>query len=212
MTKVIIKIEMLHDGDNDHYKVQIKTLYGLIRYTIDIPLLKMNKQKPEIILKQKTKQATTNNQKKTRKKITPKDVLNTLHNVQEITKHIVGLHKIIRKFLHHIHIQEFEWHTCLGVGDAAHTGIVNGVAWSIKSFILQLLSRYMQFMNPPQISITPDFNHFVSKTRLKCMIDFRLGHAILAGLRFVKYWIGGKPNLKGSFPIFTKNEKNDQSA
>jgi len=210
--KVTIKIEMLHDGDNDHYKIHIKTLYGLIRHTIDIPLIKVNKQKPEVVIKQKTKNSSTNNQKKKRKKITPKDVLNSLHNIQELTKHIVGLRTIVRKFLQRIHIQEFEWHTYLGIGDAAHTGILSGIAWSFKSFVLQLLSKNMKLMNPPQITITPDFNHLVSKTSLKCMIHFRLGYAILAGLRFVKYWIGGKPNLKGSIPSLMKNDNNDQSA
>ncbi|WP_052659448.1 DUF2953 domain-containing protein [Bacillus alveayuensis] len=213
-TKVTIVFDIYHDGDHDHYRIKFKTFFGLLKYSIDIPFVKVDKQKAQIIMKEnKRKGKKTNFEQKKMKKITIQDIFDSLHNFKEIARHVVGLQKIIQRFFKHVNICSLEWHTYVGVGDAAKTGVVTGVAWSIKGLVLQLLTRYMKVKNHPHISITPDFQQPTSKITFNCMIYFRLGYAILTGLRFVKYWIGGKPVLrKTTSPLFIKNKNNDQSA
>jgi hypothetical protein len=48
----------------------------------------------------------------------------------------------------------------------------------------------------PQLTVTPHFQAAVIHTELTCMFQFRIGHAILAGLKLIKFWKGGKPRLK----------------
>ncbi|WP_243291031.1 DUF2953 domain-containing protein [Bacillus sp. FJAT-47783] len=214
ITKLNISIDLLHDGDNDHFTIKFRALFGIVRYTVNIPLVKVDTEEKEIVMKEETSIGSEgNNGKKKRKRITPPDILDRIHDMKELANHVIHLHKIVRQFLQNVYIEKFYWHTCIGTGDAAEAGMISGVAWSIKGIVLQWISRYMKLKKKPLVSITPDFYHPVSKTSLTCMIHFRLGYAMLAGLRFVKYWVGGRAKLrKKSIPLLTKDEKNDQSA
>ena len=49
------------------------------------------------------------------------------------------LHVIVRKFFKKVSVKRFEWHSMIGVGDAAHTGMATGALWAIKGSIVGLI-------------------------------------------------------------------------
>jgi hypothetical protein len=198
-TKLTVTLDLNHIGDNDQFKIKFRAWFGLLRYTINIPLVKIDKDEPKLIVKQEQKMGSEkadNKVKEIEDKVTPEDALNGLSDIKEITQHIVGMHKIIRKFLRKIRIKKLEWHSQFGIGDAAHTGLLTGAAWAIKGGVIGLLSQYMKLQTTPVVTITPEFNQFCSRTKLQCIFQFRIGQAILAGIQFIKYWKGGRPKLK----------------
>jgi hypothetical protein len=198
-TKLTVTLDLNHIGDNDQFNIKFRAWFGLLRYTINIPLVKIDKDEPKLIVKQEQKMGSEkedNKVKETEDKVTPEDALNGLSDIKEIAQHIVGLHTIIRKFLRKIRIKKLEWHSQFGIGDAAHTGLLTGAAWTIKGGVIGLLSRYMKLQTTPVVTITPEFNQFCSRTKLQCIFQFRIGQAILAGIQFIKYWKGGRPKLK----------------
>jgi len=197
ITKLTVILDLQHIGDDDHFKIKLRA-WRFIQYTINIPLVKIDDE-ANIILKQEQKPGTEEskrNVKETQKKITPEEEVKALHDVKEFLQHIIGLHKIVRRFLKKIKVKELEWHSQIGIGDAAHTGMLSGVAWSIKGSVVGLIGSYMQLQTTPAMTISPAFNVYCSRTKFKCMIQFRIGHAIFAGIQFIKYWRGGRPNLK----------------
>jgi hypothetical protein len=197
-TKLTITLDLNHIGDNDQFNIKFRAWFGLLRYTINIPLVKIDND-ANLIVKQEQKmgrEKADNKVKETEDKVTPEDALNGLSDIKEITQHIVGLHKITRKFLRKVRIKKLEWHSQFGIGDAAHTGLLTGAAWAIKGGVIGLLSQYMKLQTTPVVTITPEFNQFCSRTKLKCIFQFRIGQAILAGIQFIKYWKGGRPKLK----------------
>ena len=206
-TKLTVTLDLNHIGDNDQFKIKFRAWFGLLRYTINIPLVKIDKDEPKLIVKQEQKMGSEkadNKVKEIEDKVTPEDALNGLSDIKEITQHIVGMHKIIRKFLRKIRIKKLEWHSQFGIGDAAHTGLLTGAAWAIKGGVIGLLSQYMKLQTTPVVTITPEFNQFCSRTILKCIFQFRIGQAILAGIQFIKYWKGGRPKLKSKpFSFFS---------
>ncbi len=106
------------------------------------------------------------------------------------------MHGIVKTFLKKISVKQFEWHTLIGIGDAAHTGVISGAIWAIKGSIIGMLSHYLNFKEMPHIMVTPHFQAVVSQTKIKCIFQFRIGHAILAGLKLIKFWKGGLPHFK----------------
>jgi hypothetical protein len=48
----------------------------------------------------------------------------------------------------------------------------------------------------PKLAVQPNFQQMITSTDLLCMFQFRIGYAILAGLKLIKFWKGGKPHLK----------------
>lgn len=209
-TRLTITLDLNHLGDNDKYRVVVRAWNGLLRYTINMPLVKVEGDKPNLIVKQEQKVEMANEQnnvKEKNEKVTPEDVLNVISDVKEIAEHIIGMHKIIRKFLKKIHIKKLEWHSQLGIGDAAHTGLITGAAWSIKGGVVGLLSQYMKLKEVPVVTITPEFNQFCSRTKFQCIFQFRIGQAMFAGIQFIKYWKGGRPKLKNKpFSFFSNGQ------
>ncbi|GLB58507.1 DUF2953 domain-containing protein [Cytobacillus sp. NCCP-133] len=210
-TKLKVLFSFYHGNDNDHLKIQFKAWFGLIRYKIEVPLIKVDDNSPTLVVKEKTAagpQEDTAN--KDTKQFSAKDLINSMHDTKEVFNHIVSLHKIIRNFLSHVTIRKLEWHTFAGIGDAAHTGMLTGALWAVKGSIIGLVSHYMKLKAPPSITITPHFQFAVSQTAISCMIHFRVGHAMLAGIKLIKFWKGGRPDFK-SKPLSALSDDGTQS-
>ncbi|CAH2716064.1 hypothetical protein BACCIP111895_03248 [Neobacillus rhizosphaerae] len=198
LTKLTILVNYYHYNDNDDLKVEFRVWAGLIKYTINVPLIKIDDDSPSIVVKSHTNMgdAASGDSKQKVNQFTKKDVITNLNNTTELLKRVFNLHVIIRKFFQKVTIKKLEWQTLIGVGDAAYTGMATGAFWAIKGSIVGLLSHYLNLKVMPEISITPHFQAAVIQTQLKCIFQFRIGHAILAGLKLIKFWKRGSPLFK----------------
>jgi hypothetical protein len=190
MMKLSITIFFQHAQDDDKWKITFRTLFGIIRYTIHIPLAKIETESPGIVVDHKETVKNISESKPKRSKYTPKEMIDSFQKTKEFAQHVIRLNEIIKKFLRHISITKLEWQTKIGTGDAAATGMIVGLGWSLKYSLVALLSKYMKLKTAPCLMITPSFHEAVSETKFVCMIHFRIGHAMLAGIRIMKYWRG----------------------
>lgn len=196
-TKLSIYIRYFHHQDNDDLKIEFKAWFGLIKYKIDVPLIKVDDDSPSIILKGDSKTGSQESESNPKiNKITPRKVISSLKNYKEILKHVIQFNKILQKFLQKVSLKEFQWSSTLGLGDAALTGMLTGGLWTIKGSVLGLLSHYFRMAAEPKIMVIPQFQQMVLHTELSCMFQFRIGHAIIAGLKLIKFWKGGRPQLE----------------
>lgn len=206
MMKLSITIFFQHAQDDDEWKITFQTLFGMIRYTIHIPLVKIDKESPGVVIAHKeTIEAISKGMMK-RSKYTPKEMMDNFQKAKEFAKHVVRLNEIIKKFLGHISITKFEWQTKIGTGNAATTGMIVGLGWSLKYSLLAFFSKYMKLKTSPFFMITPSFHEAASETKFVCMIHFRIGHAMLAGIRMVKYWRGNRFPKRNTFVTKNANE------
>jgi len=196
-TKVKIHIDFYHGNDNDHLTIMMKAWGGVIKYKKEIPVIKVDDDSPAVVVKEKTEMGP--NEKTTHKEensFDQHDLVNSLDDTKALLEHVFGLHILIRKLLRKVKIKKFEWHTRVGIGDAASTAILCGAIWSGKGAILGLLSNYMRLTVKPVLTVTPNFQQFASQIQLKCIFQIRIGHAIWTGMKLVKYWKGGMPKFK----------------
>ncbi|PFG05119.1 DUF2953 domain-containing protein [Bacillus sp. es.034] len=199
ITKLTVTISLYHGNDNDHFKVKLRAWFGLIKYTIDIPLVKLDDDGPNVVVEQKTKKGKESNpskEKESKKKITPHDFIASLHDTKEIVIHVQSMHRIMRGFLKKVKLDQVEWKTLFGTGDAASTGTLTGTIWGMKGSIIGILSGYMRLQSMPVIEVTPTFQHAVIQTQFSCIIQFRIGNAILVGFKILRYWRGGMAKFK----------------
>jgi hypothetical protein len=209
MMRMSILIDFKHAQDDERVKITLKTVFGLIRYTINIPLVKVDKESPGIIVSRRDEMSygKSNVEIQPKKnKYTPSKIVDSLKQTKQFVHHVVHLHSILKKFLSHIAVTKFEWHTTFGAGDAAYTGMAVGVGWSVKYGIVAIVSKYMKLKTVPVVTITPSFQQATSQTHFICMIHFRIGHAMLAGMRIVKYWRGNSLSQLKSFVAGKANE------
>ncbi|WP_181832956.1 DUF2953 domain-containing protein [Bacillus taeanensis] len=196
VTKVTITILYVHSRDDDQLVVTFKAWYGLISYTLNVPLIKVEDSTSLVVKSEKS--VNNDTQQEDTQKFTPLEMIKKIELFQDFLQDVIGFHKIVRSFLKHVSITKFEWKSVVGVNDAALTGMVIGVAWSIKGSLIGLVSTYMNLKAKPQIEVHPAFQTAVSQTRFVCMFSFRIGHAIGAGLKVVKFWKGRPLPLKKS--------------
>ncbi|WP_449537253.1 DUF2953 domain-containing protein [Ferdinandcohnia sp. Marseille-Q9671] len=207
ITKLTVYVQANHSQNNNQIKIRFSIWFGLIRYTITIPNGKDDKDTSDIERKKETQTDRISKKKEKKKKHPIKDFLAYAHDSKVILNRVVDLIPIIKDFLKKVTITKFEWHSQIGTGDAAQTGIVTGVGWSIKGTIVGVISHYLNLKVHPDYSITPYFQHTVSETKLGCMFHFRIGQAMVAGIRLVKKWRGGLPKFKS--PTLSKLNETD---
>lgn len=199
ITKLTVTLSLYHGNDNDHFKVKLRAWFGLIKYTIDIPLVKLDDDGPNVVFeeeKKKGNESNPSNKKVSKKKITPNDFIDSLNDTKEIIIHVQSLHRIIRSFLKKVKLDHVQWKTLFGTGDAASTGTLTGTIWGMKGSIIGILSGYMRLQSMPVIEVTPTFQHAVIQTQFSCIIQFRIGNAILVGFKILRYWRGGMAKFK----------------
>lgn len=198
LTKLTILVQYYHHNDNDDLRLEFRIWFGLIKYKKHIPLIKIDDNSPSIVVKDETSDKKTN-------QFTPDDFLTNLKNSKELLKHVIGMNVIVRNFFRKVSIKKFEWHSLIGIGDAAYTGMATGALWGIKGGIIGLLSHFLKLKEMPHLTVTPHFQAAVIQTQFTCMFQFRIGQAILAGLKLIKFWKGGKPHFKSKTDM--SNEK-----
>ena len=207
-TKLTIILNYYHHNDNDDLKIELRIWFGLIKYTINVPLIKIDDNSPSVVVKSNTQMGSSANQESEQETQIGKDKIMTMWaNSKEIWHRVVNLHIIIQKFLNKVNLKQFQWHSMIGVGDAAHTGTITGALWALKGSIIGLISHYLKLKEMPTLSVTPHFQLAIIQTRLTCIFQFRIGYAILAGLKLIKFWRGGLPHFKSNSNSSQKKTK-----
>lgn len=197
LTKVKIYLDFYHGNDNDRVSILIKVWGGLIKYKKEIPMIKVDEENASVVIKEKTEMGPDEKTTKEEENQFDKDdLLNSLNDTKALLHHVIGLHTHIRRLMSKVQIKKLEWHTHVGIGDAASTAVVCGAIWTVKGSIIGIISNYMRLVKMPILTVTPNFQQKISQIQLKCIFQIRIGHAILAGLKLVRYWKGGMPNFK----------------
>ncbi|MEI5905462.1 DUF2953 domain-containing protein [Bacillus spongiae] len=210
MTKLTIYISFYHGNDNDHFSLTFQAWGGLIRYKINVPLIKIDEDSASIVLKEEVENESGNgDQTKNEEtnKITLKDFLASFHDMKAILEHVIGFNKIVKSFLAKVRVKNIEWQTVIGTGDASSTGVVVGGIWSMKSIIVSIISKAMKLQSMPIMTVHPSFQRMIIQTKFSCMIQFRIGQAIFGGMKIIRYWRGGKVRFKSKSLSMLSGEK-----
>jgi hypothetical protein len=194
LTRVSVFFNYHHKKDDDHLQIEFRAWFGLIRYKRVFPLVKVDEESSSIILKGE-KELGGETTEKDVTKITADDILQRYRNVKELAERVFNLVIIVKKFFNKVSVKKFEWYSMIGVGDAPNTGIATGALWVIKGSIIGVISRYFNMKSTPKVMIHPNFQQFITETKISCMFQFRIGNAILAGIKLVKFWKGSQPNF-----------------
>ncbi|WP_218970610.1 DUF2953 domain-containing protein [Alkalihalobacterium alkalinitrilicum] len=185
ITKLNIFISYYHNGDDDELMVRVRA-WRILSYTFKAPLIKIDKDSPSIIVEEEQSIGGIEDEKKV--KLTFERIMRDLEKFKDFLQQVVGFHKIVRRFLSHVSVRDMRWTTNIGVSDAALTGFLSGMAWSVKGGIIGLIANYTKMKQLPKIAINPHFQQTVSQTDLKCIVSFRVGYSIIAGILVLRHW------------------------
>lgn len=159
-------------GDDDQLTLQV-TWLRYLTYTLDIPLvdLKARLQKDTVIRAEVAGEQT--------------EVPLSLEMFETGLERLIRFHATLKYVTAQTRIKKLEWVSEFGLSSASSTGMLTGLAWSVKGIVLSAISSYSRLETTPRISVRPNFQKPLFHTLVDCIFSIRIGHLMLGGLKTV---------------------------
>lgn len=184
ITPVRLTIQFCRQGDDDLLITELWAWFGLIRLKNEVAIIDfLSDGSGTTYQLEMESQEQPVDQKNF--KMTPAEFFKIQRRLHGLVKEIHHLHRLLKSFLRNIRLERFSWLTIIGTGRADETGMITGIAWSIKAVIVRFITSYLTLSTVPHFQVTPLFQETRFVTQFQCMIKFRIGHAILAGIRIL---------------------------
>jgi hypothetical protein len=149
----------------------------IIEYTYDLTLLDKDKNKKGFKLKSgKKRREMIRNQ--SRKKLGPEELYKKIVNFKENFSERKEYVDYIIGYINKKNIKvDINVDVLQGNGDAAQTGLICGLLWSIAGILESNISRYVKKYQR-KVMIKPCFNKKVFEINISCIIHVKLVHII----------------------------------
>ncbi|MFC4767307.1 DUF2953 domain-containing protein [Effusibacillus consociatus] len=189
---VQIHIRYVRDGEKDELWIQLQTLFGIIKYTIEIPIVDLVMSKNKGV---KVKAAAESGLGEKAKKRQPlitiaiEQFRRILRIGRQLQEHLHQFNHHVRKATKKFRIVKMSWQTEFGTGDAAMTGTAAGLVWMIKGSVLGVLANFFSLRVKPNFAVCPNYHSLMLRTSLDCIIRFWVGQAIVAGIQMGIYML-----------------------
>ncbi|WP_050616052.1 DUF2953 domain-containing protein [Bacillus testis] len=202
LSSVTILIHYAHNGDNDQLTIRFKALSGLFRKKINVPVIKVNVPDASIDTKAKTGKAN-----KKRASFSLEWAKKKMEETKMIIRHVQDAQPIVARFLKKVNIRQLYWHSAVGVIDAPLTAKISGVAWSAKAVVLAVIHRFFRVACQPDYHVQPAFNRNITATEFNCIIQVKVGHAILTACKLLANY----QRIKHSDKVSGKHAGNNET-
>lgn len=172
--------------DNDTLSVEMRGLFGLVRYRYVIPIIQFKGFTKGILIKsEKVTQHDAKLKDETRDHITKDRVITFYKETKDVLVHTLNLYGWMKQTLAKVECTELKWITRVGVGDAPETAITTGAVWGIKSSLLGFAVRYVKLTAKPRIDVIPQYNEKQFATEFRFAGRIRVWVAVMAGMRLL---------------------------
>lgn len=194
-------------GSDDYGEIEIRALFGLIRYEALMNQADWSWSAVELVLSREqhgTGVASSDQQGESHTdKSTIEQFYARFSAMLRLTFHLTELAK---RLIAKVQLTEWEWTTSIGTRDAVWTAIATGAAWSIQSTVTGVLSRHLRLCTPPVLQVTPKFNSSIFDTRLQFAARIRAIHLILAGIGMIGRIMRVRGGLSGWIDLLVKSK------
>lgn len=186
-SKIYIDVTYKRNSMNDYISVNVYTVKKLVAYKMEVPVIKVDDSKGlswiESTIKTVQSQDTTHRNREERfmKKTTKlygKHPKKLKHAIKEFHYHAQMYCRVIDKVLQSAICERFYWKTVYGSEDAANTGIVTGLLWTGKAFVINRLKKHIVCVEKPIIVVNPIFGRSQFDVDFQCIFSIRLGNVI----------------------------------
>ncbi|ATW24091.1 DUF2953 domain-containing protein [Candidatus Formimonas warabiya] len=182
------RIHFCKEGKNDFISVTWQLIPGIWGITAEIPFIKISSGAiwPAI------KMIAHVEGEKGRHLWEEEKILDlNLTNMKKIMAYLPVImentreYRILSKWLlSKITVREFSWFTEIGTNEAANTGMLTGILWSVKPMAFAWFYHYVKkFTRPPAIGVIPNFQKQIAASNVRCIFDVRCGHIIIGGIK-----------------------------
>lgn len=173
-----IRLRYRHIGRDDDLSLQVKALFGLVRFTYRTPVIRLNGGAPYLVSASGAGQGGQT-----------KDVMLDLHKIRASLKRFRkikagtrGWKQWQRKTMRKLRCTRLSWYTRMGTRDAALTAVSVGTLWACKSIVVGWIANRIRMDVLPDLEVMPSFRQPTFQTELSVDGKMRLGWGLLAAL------------------------------
>lgn len=189
--------------EDDEIQLTFK-LWKIVRYRYSVPTVNVENLWQGVTAEESrsasVKDKNVSEQKK-RRQFTLEEVRQKYRTSVMMIRRVKNFTLIARRFMQRVQVIRLTWHTGLGVKDAADTAVLVGTAYALKSMFAETLNRLFLLRSVPDIRVVPRYNEKIWDTEFRCIVRFRIGHAILAGIRIWMNTKKGREEIWQSTPF-----------
>lgn len=175
-------------GKDDRIELDIKALFGLVKFHYELPALVYESLEQGIKVKlEKSGIAPVKVDSDKEEQIDKESVSEWLKNFRTALKATRGLRQWLIQTVSHVQITRLDWSTDFSLGDAAHTATAAGALWGMKWTIAGWISRYVRLLHSPRMFVAPVFrDEMCFATEAVCTGKLSAGYACYAGLLLLR--------------------------
>ncbi len=182
---IVISGHVRRLGNNDDAELTVRALFGLIRYRYQIPIVIFKGTSVELKEEVAMSGAGVNTWKQYQEDIDANQVMSAIERMKQLLHLTRNLTGWARRTMSRVSVLEWHWTTTVGTGDAMWTALATGAAWSVQSSLLGLISQLMKLRAEPSMQVQAAYQGVLFRSELKCMLQIRLGTALLAGIKLI---------------------------
>lgn len=166
-------------------------LWGIINYKVEVPVIILQQKFSGISLTTRTELETGGEDSKElmgrHGKFSIESIEDAICKFREWWPFLESIMEDFDYFLRHLILKRFDWRIRFGTPDAAATGMLSGVAWSIMGMITSAFyKRLGPKWNQPVLKVEPDFRKQGFSTALDCIFKIRVGNIMVTGIKILK--------------------------
>ncbi|GIQ69383.1 hypothetical protein XYCOK13_22070 [Xylanibacillus composti] len=187
-SKVNISLHVERHGNNDRTLVMAWFLFGLIRYTYDVPTIKFKglMQGAEVKVKEEQDVGASQQATDSQQRIDANTVLHFFERAKKLLDQTISLTGWVRQTLTHFRCTELRWKTSVGLDDAADTAITTGLIWGLKTSMLGMLFQFVRLDTRPQLDVLPAYHQQQFTIDLTATVQTKVWWLVVATIRLLR--------------------------
>jgi len=173
-------------GENDEMYVQVRALYGWIKYRLNVPAIQFHNLIDGLTLKVKqTNENTMDIAKKSKARVDKERIRAIYREGKDLLQHTEGFNAWLKRTLGVFRCTQLKWSTGIGAGDAVQTAVLAGTLWTIKSAAVGLLTKYVPLAAVPKLAVNPQYNRTSFQIQFVCVVQAKAAALGLSGCRLI---------------------------
>lgn len=180
---VRINLVLLRENKDDFLTVSVETFYSLLRLKLEVPVLRQDNVL-DLELEAELKTGEGRLLREEEKRISVLDVLEQVRKIfAYLLRHRRQFWFMARLLARAVTVEKFSLHIAGGTRDAALTGVMSGLYWTVTGTLAALAGRWLKLRSRPQFYMAPDFGQQPAVAICAdTTVSLYIGHFVLLGV------------------------------
>ncbi|GIO30823.1 MULTISPECIES: DUF2953 domain-containing protein [Paenibacillus] len=212
MSNITCTVRYKKEGSDDRAEVDIRMLFGFVRFHYEMPKLKFENMKKGFLLKlEKQNSISRKSGGAMHARINKRKIELWSQDVRILLKSTVSLKKWLQHTFAHVRVHDLNWSTRISAGEAEWTAVATGVLWSIKTTLVGWLSYQVRMKKNPHLNVIPEFTDEMSfSTEFFCVSRLSFGYAMYASFVLMSRILQVEGGVKKWFRLYRQMKAKSQ--